>query len=457
MKIPFGLDENGRIVDIRDVPPSVEGNFRCAECKQPVTRKQGDDRVGHFAHKAESTCGKAFETALHLLAKQILVESDVLRAPALVCQFDARPSDEDIALFAEQTLHWNSAGETEVWVDGIRPDFRGVWQGKAIFVEVTVTHEPGKPKLEALKRLQTPTLEIDLSAARRDITVEEIRQRVLDATGGKRWVFYPGEAEVRARLEALRDQREAEEYDELERQQQDERRREAAQRAARTDAGIERLRKIEKANASFRAGTTAQQLAFLEGRLGKFVSDWPAILGHSVRGASSVKVSTLVWQADVFRRHILGQGARHPKRSVTVESVADWLVQRYDIASNDWTSVRVAVWDFLSALERADYLRRRVRQEFEILRDVLGDETEVPPQRPQPRPLRPPRGVLLGGRRRRCIPVLVRCAQDRRSYRTRRGDDAPELVARRKTPPVGCCGLRPKPRVDVAHLCREGC
>jgi hypothetical protein len=63
---------------------------------------------------------------------------------------------------------------------------------------------------------------------------------------------------------------------------------------------------------------------------------------------------------------------------VTVESVADWLVGCYDIASTKSNSVRVAVWDFLSAFEREDYLRRRVRQEFEILRDVLGDETKVP-------------------------------------------------------------------------------
>lgn len=41
-------------------------------------------------------------------------------------------------------------------------------------------------------------------------------------------------------------------------------------------------------------------------------------------------------------------------------------------------AVRVAVWDFLSALERVGSLRRRMRQKFEMIRDVLGNETEVP-------------------------------------------------------------------------------
>ncbi|MEP9324841.1 competence protein CoiA family protein [Paraburkholderia phymatum] len=377
MKIPFALDEKDRIVDIHDVP-HVEGNFRCAECRQLVTRKQGDVRVWHFAHKAETACTGAFETALHLLAKQILVESDTLHVPALVCRLYERPGPADIALCVEQTLYWDAAGEAEVWVDGIRPDFRGVCQSKAIFVEVTVTHEPDAPKLEALKRLQTPTLEIDLSAVPRDVKEPEVRQLVLDATEGKRWLFYPGEAEARAQLNALRDQRDAAFGAALEQERQEERRRDAALAAARADARAERLKKIEMANARFRDATTAQKLAFLEAKLRKPVSSWPASLGHEVWGGSAFRVPTRIWQADAFRKYIHEQGARPPYPRVSVETVAEWLVQRYAIASTESTSVRVAVWDFLSVLERAGYLRRRVRQEFEILRDELGTETEVP-------------------------------------------------------------------------------
>jgi hypothetical protein len=379
LKIPFALDAEGRIVDIHDVPPSVAGTFRCAACKQFVTRKQGDVRVWHFAHKADTACTTAFETALHLLAKQILVESDTLRVPALVCRLQhERPGPEDITLCVERILHWDTPGEAEVWVDGIRPDFRGVCQGKAIFVEVTVTHAPDVAKLEVLKRLQTPTLEIDLSAVPRDVTGPEVRRLVLDATKGKRWAFYPGEAEARAQLRAMRKQRDAAAYAALEEAYEEERRLDAVLTVSRADAHAAHLKKIEKANAFFRAGPPAQKLAFLAGKLGMPVKAWPAILGHDVRGASAIKVSTRIWQADVFRRHIVGQRVRHTIPTVSVEPVTDWLIQRYAIASNESTSVRVAVWDFLSVLERADYLRRRMRQEFVILRDVLGDETKVP-------------------------------------------------------------------------------
>lgn len=115
LKIPFALNAIGRIVDIHDVPPSVEGTFRCAACKQVVTRKQGDVRVWHFAHRPEAGCTTAFETALHLLAKQILVESSTLRVPALVCRLQhERPGPEDITLCVEHILHWDTAGEAEV-------------------------------------------------------------------------------------------------------------------------------------------------------------------------------------------------------------------------------------------------------------------------------------------------------------------------------------------------------
>ncbi|SKC69609.1 hypothetical protein [Paraburkholderia hospita] len=162
-------------------------------------------------------------------------------------------------------------------------------------------------------------------------------------------------------------------YAALEQERQEDRRLDAALDAARA----ERLKKIEKANACFRDGPPAQKLTLLEAKPRKPVTAWPASLGQDVRGASAIMVSTRIWQADVFRKYIRGQGARHPNPRVTVESVTDWLIQRYVIASTELTSVRVAVWDFLSALERVGYLRRRVRQEFEILRDVLCDETEV--------------------------------------------------------------------------------
>ncbi|WGS45257.1 hypothetical protein LFL97_21145 [Burkholderia sp. JSH-S8] len=153
-------------------------------------------------------------------------------------------------------------------------------------------------------------MEIDLSAVPRDVTAPEVQRLVLDATESKRWVFYPGEAEARGRLKALRNQRNAAAYAAFEQEHREERRRDAALNAARADARANHLVKIENANACFRAGTPAQKLEFLEGKLGKPVTAWPAILGHDVRGASAIKVSTRIWQADVFRRHIHRQRKR---------------------------------------------------------------------------------------------------------------------------------------------------
>ncbi|RAR56425.1 hypothetical protein C7401_11974 [Paraburkholderia unamae] len=64
------------------------------------------------------------------------------------------------------------------------------------------------------------------------------------------------------------------------------------------------------------------------GKLSKPVTAWRAILGHNVRGASRLKVSTRIGQADVFRRHILRQRTRHAIPAVSVETVADWLIER---------------------------------------------------------------------------------------------------------------------------------
>jgi hypothetical protein len=90
-----------------------------------------------------------------------------------------------------------------------------------------------------------------------DVTAPEIQRLVLDAAEGKRWVFYPGEAEARAWLETLRDHLDAADFAALEQEQRDQRRLDFALNAARAHARADRLWKIEKANARFRAGTTA--------------------------------------------------------------------------------------------------------------------------------------------------------------------------------------------------------
>ncbi|GAB7536103.1 competence protein CoiA family protein [Burkholderia sp. 3C] len=378
MKIPFAVDSSGRIIDIQDVPPPAPGSFKCAVCKREVIRKQGEKRIWHFAHKVDSDCTGTSETALHKLAKQTLVESSLLHVPAAICTLDDESDLRSITLRDAKTLRWDEPGEAEVTVATIRPDFRGVCNGEAIFVEVTVTHKPEKPKLEVLRRLQVPTLEIDLSSAPRDATAHEIRNLVLSASERKRWAFYPGQVEAIEELNRMQRQRDLEAYDELVREEQEERRLNVARTEAHADKLAEIFKRTERIHATFRALPPRQKLEFLEDELGKPAVFWPAILGQSVRGADAIRVPSRIWQADVFREYILGRKSRGALALVKLEEIADWLHERYEIPAANSRPVRVALWHFLSGLERADYLSKLNGQQFKVLRDRLGDESRIP-------------------------------------------------------------------------------
>lgn len=373
LTIPFALDSHERLVAARDLPKLALGPFRCAACRSPVILKQGEVRTWYFSHLPGSDCAKGFETALHMLAKQILVEHRHVRVPALVCA-DENSLVDAITVCDEHTIRWDAADEAEKWMDGIRPDFVANCGDQLLIVEVVVTHEPDTNKLAQLDLLAMPALEINLSNVERNVTVDALTHRIADTVAGKRWLFYPGWAEARALLdarlkedEARLEEEEAELAAELSREKAQARRERAAALARQAAA----RRKIEQANELFRHAPDADKKEFLARKLGLAERDWPPVLGSVVRGASSVKARTRIWQADVFRKFIHGHRSLRSKPAVTVDGVAEWLTQRYVVLPAASTSLRVAVWDFLSLLEKHGYLRRKIRQEFEILQDAL--------------------------------------------------------------------------------------
>ena len=392
LTIPFALNALGHVVAARDLPKQARGPFRCAACQRSVILKQGEVRTWHFSHLPGSDCTKGFETALHLLAKQILVEHRHLRAPSLV-SVDESSLKKNITLCNEHVIHWTAAGEAEKWMDGIRPDFVANCGEHLLIVEVVVTHEPDDNKLAQLDRLAIPALEIDLSDVARDATIDTLTHRILDTVEGKQWLFYPGWAAAQAVLaerrreevallreeEARLEEEEAEMVAEYAKERAAARRESAAAMAQKVAA----RRRLEQANKRYRQATDAAKRAYLAQKLGLPEDDWPELFGSKVRWASAVKTHARIWQADVFRRFIHCQRGKRAASELTVDRVAEWLTQRYNVLPSASTSLPVAVWDFLSLLEQHGYLRRRQGQEFEILKDVLPEQERLEPTHPQ--------------------------------------------------------------------------
>jgi hypothetical protein len=86
-------------------------------------------------------------------------------------------------------------GGTATWVEGdfeadIEDDFIKAWPSKFL-IEVTVTHGIDAEKLGRIRELDLPTLEIDICSLRGKVTLEGLRELVVNQTIGKRWVYHP--------------------------------------------------------------------------------------------------------------------------------------------------------------------------------------------------------------------------------------------------------------------------
>ncbi|SEA87015.1 competence protein CoiA family protein [Variovorax sp. YR216] len=373
MKIPFAVTAGDYLVAATGLVEGAPGPFFCAACQKPVTLKQGKQRIWHFAHRAGSDCKTGFETAVHLFAKQILVEARHLRTPAMVCQVS--PFGRSVTLRDAETRTWVGPGEVEKWLGGFRPDV--VLPGQApLIVEVAVTHLCDDAKRQKLSDLGIPAIEIDLSSVSRDITEGPLRELILENLECKRWIFHEGEAETLELLRAERAEEDArlahEETEaqarrrlaEAERFKEDQRRMQALQ-----ERETERWRRARQADRRLRESSNERKLAFVSSKLG-FPREWPPELDVDVRGSSAIGAPHRIWQGDLFRRHIIGSTPKGPT-DVEVEFAADWLIRRYGLEPTSAKLVRIAIWDFFTSLERRGYLARKVRQRFNIRRDAL--------------------------------------------------------------------------------------
>lgn len=69
-KLIYALNSDKELVNVDDVPTGNECGCICPACNEPLMAKnQGQKRIHHFAHQSGTECDFAYESMLHLLAK----------------------------------------------------------------------------------------------------------------------------------------------------------------------------------------------------------------------------------------------------------------------------------------------------------------------------------------------------------------------------------------------------
>lgn len=164
----------------------------CPSCKGRLIAKNNpsNKKQSHFAHVNGTECPGALETALHILAKQILQKTKSLAIPDY--HFDYAPGNPN-SLFrkGKEVVFENVLIEYPIEQNDRRivPDAIGEINNKRILVEFAKTHFVDERKKEKVIAMKIPCIEIDLCNAELS---EESLQFLLNSQGAhKYWIANP--------------------------------------------------------------------------------------------------------------------------------------------------------------------------------------------------------------------------------------------------------------------------
>lgn len=212
-KIPFGL-KNGILVDVSEVDSGLDCGCVCPSCHRKLQANKGKKVSYYFSHDpSEDTkeCKSAFETAIHLMSKQILSEEGAALFPILsinVTQSDANGiSYEEKGLVEDKSFKKFELVELEKTLDDIRPDIIAYQNSIPFLIEVAVTHFSNSEKIKRIREKNIHAIEIDLSKVDYTTTKEELRKLIVDDADNKKWLSNPDAVLVKQKLKSKLDEK----------------------------------------------------------------------------------------------------------------------------------------------------------------------------------------------------------------------------------------------------------
>ncbi|MDJ0388283.1 DUF2384 domain-containing protein [Roseomonas sp. E05] len=380
-KLPYGLAEDGRLAHVSEVASGLGCRCRCPGCGERLVARKGAIKVHHFAHHVDRACVGAWETTLHRLAKEIVLEARDILLPDAVAEVDGLRHDVAFA-----TVFPYEAAEAEVNMGGLRPDAIIRGRGRELLLEFHVRHPCGPEKLVLLRERNLPSVEIDLSRVPRHASRAEHTELVLRGAP-RHWLHNAKVVAEEARLRRIAAERAAVEKRRLQR---------LHGRIADEVAGAW----IEPAS----PGHSSWRIRAIDAGFGGFV-------GRSVPGAGCFSVAAETWQA-AFLDHVAISAAGHlvtgdaalrtlQKRQMlkapfqirrnwepelvahiqervpgfrppheVIGDYADWLAERGLLmrVRQGWVAAQTVGWEARQRMEAASEARRRQGE----LQDKLG-------------------------------------------------------------------------------------
>ena len=329
--MPFGRRE-WRLWSPKEVEKGAKCGCVCPACGAPLIARNGPDVRPHFAHYRTEARPDCFETALHLAAKQWLLEHRQLWLPSLVGHLWVS-SVRRRGIQVRHTLHESRLQDfadvqLEATLEDVRPDAIGVTaDGQHVLIEIWVTHQVDSTKLDKLRRLGLPVVEVSLGDQEATAAMDWaqlLSQRLSAPSAHVRWAYHPDEDELWHTLEELAAPELEADYEAAMRELQAEQDRQRQLDHARRRAALE-----------FQALPHARKLLHIAAQWRMPAELFPPFLDYPVPAQGAFGVPRRVWQAEAARMSLY-QGSRGGAYgSWTVELMAACLAERFGIEDVD--------------------------------------------------------------------------------------------------------------------------
>jgi hypothetical protein len=202
-ELHYGIKED-RIVHVEAVTNGLNCGCSCPHCGSQLIAKKGNIRIHHFAHHNSIDCEYGAETAIHLMAKQIIAERKIILLPATYLHqmdSDTNIHPHHVNEFMPTKLATFEAVETEPTMEGYRPDLTALdLEGEWLDIEIKVTHKVNDVKAKAQIRRQRNMLEINLSQVSRMLSYKELEEVVI-YSAPRHFIYYQEHYELSLALE----------------------------------------------------------------------------------------------------------------------------------------------------------------------------------------------------------------------------------------------------------------
>ena len=174
--LTYALDGEGNLTHVDTVPKGAKCGCHCPHCNAPLYAKNGGQvREHHFAHAQGRECEGAYESSLHLLAKEILQETGQIMLPSQYGMPSGRVRLRNI-----QVEKWDEQYK-------IRPDVEGLMNnGERLLVEFYFSHKVDGEKRKVIVENHLKCIEIDINY--QALEKAEFKDFLINSTDDRKWL-----------------------------------------------------------------------------------------------------------------------------------------------------------------------------------------------------------------------------------------------------------------------------